>query len=155
MLSSTLTTEWMKRAYKQPRRRLLLLKGPPPHATEYSTAEILFRPIELLPKFLPNFATIIQPLNDLLQKNKRWSWSKECTQATKQLLNMSNLLMHYNPLLPLHHAADASQYGLGAVILHTLPSGEKRIAFASRALSKSKRNYLQIDKEALVLVYGV
>ena len=39
-------------------------------------------------KFLPNLATIIQPLNDLLQ-NKKWSWSKECTQAVntaKQLL---------------------------------------------------------------------
>lgn len=54
-------------------------------------------------KFLPNLATVIQPLNDLLQKNKRWSWSKECTQAVntaKRLLTTSNLLTHYNPPLP-------------------------------------------------------
>ena len=79
-------------------------------------------------KFLPNLATIIQPLNNLLQKNRKWSWSAECTQAVntaKQLLTTSNLLTHYNPTLPLRLAADASQYGLGAVISHVLPSGER------------------------------
>lgn len=68
----------------------------------------------------------------------------------------SNLLTHYDPTMPLKLAADASQYGLGAVLSHVLPSGEEKpIAFASRSLSKSEQNYSQIDKEALGLVYGV
>ena len=110
-------------------------------------------------KFLPNLAAIIQPLNDLLQKNKRWSWSKECAQAfstAKQLLTTSNVLTHYDTTLPLRLAADASQYGLGAVISHTLSSGEEKpIAFASRSLTKSEKNYSQIDIKALALVYGI
>ena len=110
-------------------------------------------------KFLPNLATIIQPLNDLLQKGKKWVWSSECTQAmktAKQLLTTSNLLTHYDATLPLKLAADASQYGLGAVISHVLPDGvERPVAFASCSLSSSERNYSQIDKEALALVYGV
>ena len=110
-------------------------------------------------KFLPNLAMIIQPLNDLLQKNQRWHWSEKCTQAVrnaKQLLTTSNLLTHYDPTLPLRLAADASQYGLGAVISHVMPNGvEKPIAFASRALTSSEKNYSQIDKEALGLIYGV
>ena len=49
-----------------------------------------------------------------------------------------------------------SQYGLGAVISYVLPDGvERPVAFASRSLSSSERNYSQIDKEALALVYGV
>ena len=110
-------------------------------------------------KFLPNLATIVKPLNDLLQKGKKWSWSSTCTQAVrtaKQLLTASNVLTHYDPTLPLKLAADASQYGLGAVISHVLPGGEERpIAFASRSLSKSEQNYAQIDKEALALIFGV
>jgi len=110
-------------------------------------------------KFLPNLATLIQPLNTLLQKGKKWSWSEKCTQAVKaakELLMTSNLLIHYDPALPLKLAADASQYGLGAVISHVLPGGtEQPIAFASRSLAKNEQNYSQIDKEALALVYGV
>ena len=110
-------------------------------------------------KFLPNLAAIVQPLNDLLQKGKKWAWSPKCSQAVKtakQLLTTSNLLTHYDPTLPLKLAADASQYGLGAVISHVLPNGvERPVAFASRSLSKSERNYSQIDKEALALVFGV
>ena len=79
--------------------------------------------------------------------------SSECS---KQLLLTTNLLTHYDSTLPLELAADASQYGLGTVISHVFPNGEERpIAFASRLLSKSEKNYSQIDKEALVLIYGV
>ena len=110
-------------------------------------------------KFLPNLAAIVQPLNDLLQKNRKWLWTTQCTQAVKtakQLLTTSNLLIHYDPSLPLKLATDASQYGLGAVISHVLPTGEERlIAFASRSLSDSEKNYSQIDKEALSLIFGI
>ena len=110
-------------------------------------------------KFLPNLASIVKPLNDLLHKGQKWVWTPECTQAfktTKKLLTSSQVLVHYDTSLPVKLAADASQYGLGAVISHVLPDGlEKPIAFASRTLSDSEQNYSQIDKEALALIFGV
>ena len=53
-------------------------------------------------------------------------------------------------------AGDASAYGIGAVISHVFPDGKKRpVAYASRTFSESERNYSQIEKEALSLVFGI
>ena len=110
-------------------------------------------------KFLPNIATILTPLNELLQQHRKWKWSANCTKAfeeAKKLLTTSSVLVHYDTSLPMRMAADASAYGIGAVISHVLPNGdEKPIAFTSRTLSSSEKNYSQIEKEALALVYGV
>ena len=53
-------------------------------------------------KFLPNLASTLQPLNDLLQKGRKWAWSSKCTQAVvtaKQLLTTMNVLTHYDATL--------------------------------------------------------
>ena len=101
-------------------------------------------------RFLPNLASVLHPLNQLLEKDQKWMWSKECEQAfdeTKSLITSEQVLVHYDPDLPIRVACDASAYGLGAVLSHKMPDGlEKPIAFASRTLNKAERNYSQIDR---------
>ena len=64
--------------------------------------------------------------------------------------------MHYDPDLPIRVAADASSYGLGAVLSHVLRDGaEHPIACVSRTLTPSEKNYAQVQKEALAIVFGV
>ena len=106
-----------------------------------------------------NLATLLHPLNCLLQHGRTWSWSKDCEEAFKRAkveLISSRVLVHYDINLPIKVAADASAYGVGAVMSHVFPDGEERpIAFASRTLSASECNYAQVEKEALALVFGV
>ena len=104
-------------------------------------------------KFIRNLSSILQPLNQLLQKDQEFWWSPQCEEAfnkAKESLSSSHVLVHYNPSLPVILESDASQYGIGAVILHRFPN-----AYASRSLNSSEKNYSQIEKEGLAIIFGV
>ena len=110
-------------------------------------------------KFMQNLSTLLHPLNELLKNDTRWNWTEECEKAfeeAKQKLMEAKVLAHYNPDRPLRLAADASAYGIGAVISHVLSDGtEHPIAYASCTLTKSEQNYAQLEKEALSLIFGI
>ena len=109
-------------------------------------------------KFIPQVDTHVAPLYKLLEKNNKWAWTKECDAAfktCKDLLTSEAVLAHYDTQKPIKMACDASSYGLGAVLSHVSEDGEHPIALVSRSLSKAERNYSQIEKEALALVFSV
>ena len=95
-------------------------------------------------KFMQNLSTLLWPLNELLKNDTRWNWTEECEKVfeeAKRKLMEAPVLAHYNPDRPLRLAADASAYGIGAVISHVLSDGtEHPIAYASRTLAKSEQN---------------
>ncbi|XP_068149427.1 uncharacterized protein [Drosophila tropicalis] len=109
--------------------------------------------------FLPHKATVAEPLHRLLDKNAPWVWAHKHQDAfmnLKKLVTSQNVLMHFDSKLPVSLTCDASAYGIGAVLSHKLQDGsEKPIAFYSRTLSKTERNYSQIDREAVGLIAGV
>ncbi len=110
-------------------------------------------------KFVPALSAVTYPLNQLLKKEKAWSWRKEEEVAwckLKNLLSSTTTLCHFSPDLPLHLACDASSYGIAAVLSHQFPDGSERpLAYASRSLTSAEKNYSQLDKEALSIIFGV
>ena len=99
------------------------------------------------------------PLNELLKKEKDWEWTPECQKAfvkIKEVLTSDSFLTHYNPDLDIIVASDASSYGIGVCILHKMPDGShKPVAHASRTLLLTKKNYSQIEKESLGIIFAV
>ena len=146
-----------KSFHAAPSKVQALLKAPPP--TNVKELCSLLGMINYYRKFIPNLATLLKPLTNLLQSNSKWVWDSDCISAfekAKQSLTSAPILAHYDPDLPIHLATDASSHGLGAVISHIFPNGDERpIAYASRTLSPAKCNYSQIKKEALGIIYGV
>ncbi|KRZ77842.1 Transposon Tf2-6 polyprotein [Trichinella papuae] len=109
--------------------------------------------------FLRNKATVAEPLHRLLDKETKWKWTnkhKKAFNQTKQLLSSDCVLTHYDVKKPLVLICDASPVGIGAVLCHQMPNGkEAPIAFYSRTLTSTERNYAQIDKEALAIIASV
>ena len=115
--------------------------------------------IQYYGKFIANMSSLLHPMYQLLKANVKWKWNDQCTKAfveAKQKLMEAPILAHYDPNRSLKLAADASAYGIGAVLSHCYKDGSERpIAFTSRTLTVAEKNYAQIDKEALALIYGV
>ena len=97
-------------------------------------------------KFIPQVATYMAPLYKLMEKNHKWSWTEECHNAylkCKEMLTCDAVLAYYDSTKPIKLACDASAYGLGAVLSHTLDDGEHPVAFTSRIDESRKK--LQSD----------
>ena len=109
-------------------------------------------------KFTPNMAEMTKPLRDLLLKESLWCWEepqKSAFAKVKSALIESHTLALFNPQLETTVSADASSYGLGAVLLQKQSAGDIRpLAYTSRSMSPTEQRYAQIEKEALALTWA-
>lgn len=109
--------------------------------------------IQYLSKFIPSLSAEAAPLRQLLKQNSDWVWDENNEKVFKKLKNMAiqaPVLKYFDPNKPITLSVDASQYGLGAVLLQdNMP-----VAFASRALTKAQEGYAQIEKETLAVCFG-
>jgi len=66
-------------------------------------------------KFLPNLSSVVHPLNNLLKAGATWAWTDDCRTALrkcKALITSEEVLVHFDPSLPLRVACDASPLGI-------------------------------------------
>jgi len=105
-------------------------------------------------RFVRGLSSELAPLTPLLKKDERWAWGPEHKAAFDHVKRL--LTQDTQPTRPLLLACDSSAYGVGAVLSHRMDDGSERpICFASQALSAAEREYAQIEREALSLVWGV
>ena len=104
-------------------------------------------------RFIPNFSKVAKPLNKLLQnlegtshqkKKLKLHWGPEQQEAFETLQRLCTeapilAYAHFKAPFILH--TDASSDGLGAVLYQNQDGQGRVIAYASRSLSPSERNY--------------
>ena len=114
--------------------------------------------VNFLGRHLSGLSTTLSPLTQLLEKERAWTWEssqRDAVRKIKEMVTTAPTLAMYNPELQTTVQADASSYGLGAVLLQIQTNGDVLpVAFASRTLSKSEKHYAQIEKECLGVVWG-
>lgn len=108
-------------------------------------------------RFISNLSTITAPLRQLLEKKCTFKWSTACEHAfitLKQSIASDITLTPFDPNLPVVLTCDASPVGIAGVLNHSIDGKEKPIAFASRSLTAAEKNYSQLDREALAIVFA-
>ena len=109
-------------------------------------------------KFVKDFATIAAPLHWLTKDNVEFSWDEKCTAAFKHLkhvLTHSPVLAYPNPDAEFILDTDASSCGIGAVLSQNTDGVERVIAYYSRSMAPSERNYCTTRRELLAVVEAV
>lgn len=110
-------------------------------------------------KFVPNLATIDEPLRNLMRKGSKFHWGEkeeEVFNEIKASISNASCLGFFKPEDETSVMADASPHALGAVLIQTNDMEESRVVcFASKSLTDTERRYCQTEKEALALVWSV
>jgi len=107
-------------------------------------------------RFIPNFAVIARPLNNLLKKNTKFIWNNEVEEAfncLKSKFSSAPVLAYPDRNLPFQVETDSSNFAIGAILSQISKDNKTHpIAFYSRSLTQAERNYPIYDKELLAIV---
>ncbi|XP_065313680.1 uncharacterized protein LOC135923020 [Gordionus sp. m RMFG-2023] len=92
------------------------------------------------------------------RKNKRFEWGEAQERSFEKLkikMVEKPILNCFNEKLDIILTVDASNEGIGGVLLQMTDDVEKPILFLSRRFSSTEKNYSTIEREALAVKFGL
>lgn len=109
-------------------------------------------------RFIRGFATLSAPLSDLLKKGKPFKWTVEAEESfnkIKAALVSSPVLANPDYQKPFVLQTDASDQGIGGVLVQGSGDEEKAVAYFSQKLSPTQQKYQTTEKECLAVLVGI
>jgi len=106
--------------------------------------------------FIEGFATVARPLHDLVKKDKKWDWMERQEVAFKKLkeqFTKEPVLAAPDIDKKMRMEVDALDYAMEGVLSMECKDGLWRlVAFLSKSLNETERNYEIHDKEILAII---
>jgi hypothetical protein len=111
-------------------------------------------------KFIPRYAEVAAPLTDLTKKGQpntvKWEEPQQkAFDQLKQMLASAPILRMPDFTKVFIVQADASDVGLGAVLLQKHESEIFPVMYASKKLLPREKNYSVIERECLALIFAI
>ncbi|KAK3880561.1 hypothetical protein Pcinc_014957 [Petrolisthes cinctipes] len=107
-------------------------------------------------RFCCNFPQVSSPLTDLLSTKRTFQWTDDCQkafQSLKVLLSSAPVLRTPNQNKPFYIHVEASDLGVGAVLLQKKNDEVLHpLCYYSQKFKSNKKSYATIEKEALGIV---
>ncbi len=110
--------------------------------------------LSFIRKFVPDYNSLTYPFRGLLKERTAFVWTETEEEALNKIRNSDiwiKALALFKPGKSLTLMADASGYGLGAVLLQ---EGQP-VYYCSRTLTEAEEKWAQIDKEFLAMVWAL
>jgi len=106
-------------------------------------------------KFVKEFSSIAKPLYALTENQTKYLWDEKCQNAfdnLKRALTSTSIFSFPKGDGEFIFDTDASNIDVGAVLSQVQKGEEKVIAYFSRVLSKTEKNYCVTRRELLAIV---
>ena len=110
-------------------------------------------------QFIQGFASIARPLHDTVKKDRKWEWTKRQEEVFKKLKEkFTQELVLAAPDLDkkMRMKVDTSDYTMGGILSMECEDRKWRlVAFLSKSLNETERNYEIHDKKMLAIIRGL
>ena len=109
-------------------------------------------------RFIKSYSKIAKPLIDLTKKDRRFSWNEDCQaafRALKEALIGPDVMAFPQDDCEFVLDTDACDFSIGAVLSQKQNGRERVVAYGSKMLSRSERNYCVTDRELLAVKFFV
>jgi hypothetical protein len=126
-----------------------------PAPSNINNVQTLLGMVNYTMKFMPNLSAITEPLRELIkesnQRNFKFHWDEvhqESFKELKRLMTTAPVLRYYSLSHPIVISCDASQSGIGMVLMQE----DQPVCYGSKSLTDAEYAYSQIEKELLAIV---
>ena len=111
-------------------------------------------------QFVPNHSTIVAPLQHMVDhkahKKSAIEWTTSGLKAFQEIriaISRCPLMFFIDDVSPIRLYTDASDYGIGGVLVQIVDGEWRPIAFISKSLSSTQLNWSTIQKEAYAIFF--
>ena len=130
--------------------------------TDKSEVRSLLGMANYVQRFIPNLATIVEPLRNLIRKETKFEWTDMCEKSwksVKESLTSDMVMSYFDVNAETQIVVDASPVGLGAMLTQMVGTNGKKeikvVAYASRSLNEIECRYSQVEREALAVRWSI